>query len=164
MTRADAATHPAFKDIELTEVVVQEFSASLTRLGSVEGMQFALGTSWAFKDGDGLLCRFLARCSLYDIDLGDQDPEEDALVQEHQLAQMHCVIVCEYDLPSHEWDAVKAAEPGTIRQFSENVALPTAFPYIREAVSSMSTRLGFPRITLGSFHPDRDMTFGLRSF
>jgi len=164
MTGATVELPPAFEDIELSEVVVQQFSASLVRLGAVEGMQFSLGTSWAFKDDKGFLCRFMARCSLFDVDLSNQDPEDDAFAKDHQLARLRCVIVCEYDLPSGEWDAVKACGSDVIRQFSQDVALPTAFPYIREAVSSMSTRLGFPRITLGSIHRDRDMTFGLRSF
>ena len=164
MTRTPVTLPPAFDDIELSEVVVQQFSASLVRLGVVEGMQFSLGTSWAFIDDKGLLCRFMTKSSLFDVDLSDHDPDDDTFAKDHQLARLHCIVVCEYDLPSGAWDAVKACGAEAMRQFSEDVALPTAFPYIREAVSSMSTRLGFPRITLGGPHRDREMTFGLRSF
>lgn len=165
MTRATVEIPSAFEDVELYGVVVQEFSASLVRLGPVEGMQFSLGTSWAFKDDEGLLCRFVAKCNLFDANVGEeQDPDDDAFVKNHQLARLRCAIVCEYELPSAEWDNVKACGPEVMRQFSQDVALPAAFPYIREAISSMSTRLGFPRITLGSLHRDRDMTFGLRTF
>src|SRR5690242_8444983 len=138
MTESTVELPAAFDEVELVEVVVQHFSATLVRLGSVEGMQFALGTSWAFNDNERLLCRFMARCNLFDTDAGDQDPDDEAFVKDHQLARLRCVIVAEYDIPSGEWDTIKACGPHAIRQFSQDVGLPAAFPYIREAISSMS--------------------------
>jgi hypothetical protein len=154
MSHSAVGLPAAFDDVELAEVVVQSFSASLVRLARVEGLQYALGTSWALDDHEGLLCRFEARCS----------PDDEAFIKEHQLARLRCAIVCEYDVPAGRRDEIGACDAETIRQFSQEVALPIAFPYIREAVSSMSTRLGFPRVTLGAFHNNTEMSFASRSF
>jgi hypothetical protein len=164
MSRPAVELPAAFDDVELAEVVVQSFSASLLRLARVEGLQFALGTSWALNDDEGLLCRFEARCSLFDVALNDIDPDDEAFVKEHQLARLRCAIVCEYDVPASGREEIEACDAETIRRFSQEVALPIAFPYIREAVSSMSTRLGFPRVTLGAFHNNTEMSFASRSF
>lgn len=146
-----------FVGIELADVVVQSFSAALKRLDSVEHLQLKIVTSWATGD-DTLLCRFSAECRLYDSEVEEQNEEA---ADNHLLAKLRCRIVCAYDVAEESREALLNSGADVIRSFAERVALPTAYPYIREAISSMSTRLGFPRVTIGVFRPD-DMTFASR--
>lgn len=143
---------------DLTDVLVQSFSASLVQFGSFESLTLDIGISWAERDG-GLLCRFSAKCFLYDAELGDEDEHTK---EEHLLARMLCRIVCEYELNESDRETLSNSEPEAVKSFAREVALPAAFPYIREAISSMSTRLGFPRVTLGTFRPGSGMTFATR--
>ncbi|MGN9778587.1 hypothetical protein ACTMS0_22875 [Micromonospora sp. H33] len=144
---------------ELTDVLVQSFSASLLRLASVESLTLEIGTSWAKKDG-GLLCKFTAKCLLYDTDPDEQD---DSTEEDHLLARLGCEIVCEYGVNKAHREQLSNLEKPAIKAFAQEVALPAAFPYIREAMSSMSTRLGFPRVTLGTLHPGSGLTFSSKT-
>ncbi|HET8662356.1 MAG TPA: hypothetical protein VFM55_25670 [Micromonosporaceae bacterium] len=132
---------------ELEDVLVESFSASLARLGSYESLTLEIGTSWAPRDG-GLLCRFSVRCLLYDAELvgGEEEKKE-----QHLLARMMYGIVCEYELEESDRELLPDLEPEVVGAFTQEVALPTAFPYIREAIGCMSARLGFPGVTLGTF-------------
>ncbi len=105
--------------VELAEVVVQSFNASLKRLAKVEGLQFALGTAWALKDDEeGILCRFVARCSLFfDVEMDDENADDDEFSDGHLLARLQCVIVCEYEVPSGSWTEVQGCAREEIAVF-----------------------------------------------
>lgn len=150
------------KSIELADIVVQSFEASLNRLAPVEGMQFEVGTSWTANDDNSvLLVRFAARCALFDVKISEAESDNERYDADHRLASLRCTVVGEYDVPAASRAAVRDGDD--IRGFLETVAFPAAFPYLREAVSSMSTRLGFPRVTLGTYRRDGGMSFSSRA-
>lgn len=129
-------------DAELVNVFVKSFSARLVRLADVETLNLEIGMSWAKQDG-GLLFAFDASCHLYDADVGEGG---QSVLDEHLLAELVCQIVCEYALGA---EALSLLKEEVVKSFAEEAALVTAFPYVREAMSSMSNRLGFTRVTLG---------------
>ncbi|MER7168901.1 hypothetical protein ABT336_22890 [Micromonospora sp. NPDC000207] len=124
--------------LELGNVFFQSFSGESKKLGNLSEFAVELGTSHALVD-DHLLYRFNVECKLLggSTDSADGRPEYGSI----QLR-----LVCEFTNAKG-----LSASTETIEEFGDSVALNVAHPYIREAISSIVVRLGFPALTIGMF-------------
>lgn len=131
--------------VELGNIFFDSFSARLRQLKHVENLAIEVVTSYA-STSDRVLYRFVVQCEL-------QGPLRDAPSEASQsktgdrpeLAKLDLAVVCEYLVP----EDFTPLDEELIETFGDAIALQMAYPYIREAVSSMVTRLGFPAITIG---------------
>jgi hypothetical protein len=131
--RADVENRLEFQDVSITA-----FAARCITLGDVGSAHLRLGGNFSTTEHGHLLLQYTVECSLLDAEAdpawGDTPPEE------RKLALLNCDFVADYRV-------VGEAPPSAVMPaLIQNRGLRDVFPYIREAVSSMSTRLGFARV------------------
>lgn len=119
---------------ELGNVFFQSFSGNAKSIGKLTQIAIGIEISHARRD-DCLLYRFDVQCKLR----GDEDEQV-----EHGEVELR--LVCEFQNAGRI-----VASDEAIETFGDTVALRIAEPYIREAISSMVVRLGFPALTIGMF-------------
>jgi hypothetical protein len=152
-TTSDAASILA--DLDLVNVLVESFSARARRIDEVKALQ--LGISYSYHKGENgiLLYKFVTRCDVLDT----PPTAKEGALEEHQLALLRCTVVCEYGPRVEGAASLETIPDKLLEDFSQEMALKDAFPYIREALSSMSSRLGYPKLTLGAYKPGADISF-----
>lgn len=143
----DAAVAQGLDDLigslDLRGVTCTEFSGKLRRLGQPDGFDMQLTTAYSIQESV-LLYRFLVACQLK----GKSDEPND---DEGGLADIAFTMVAEY----RRRDESEVGSPDEVlATFGDTVALRLAFPYVREAITSFITRLGFPAITVGLLAPE----------
>ncbi|MFY1696691.1 MULTISPECIES: hypothetical protein [unclassified Solwaraspora] len=131
--------------VELGNIFFTRLSADLKQLRHVERMGIEVEVSYAIRSNK-LLYRFKVKCELYGNSSSAArgevaHPEADSV----ELARIELDLVSEY-MPEKDFQL-----PGSevLEEFGDKIAVYVAYPYIREAVSSMTLRLGFPALTLG---------------
>lgn len=158
MTEGDSAyTMPTdlsqLASLELGNIFYESFSARTRRFGPISGLDMQIELSYAVREGR-LLYRFTAHCTVRgETRKGDQDEEEGAVAaapkesgdNRPEMADIEVTLICEYINNSN----VVIPEGPVLESFGEETVIHVAYPYLREAVSSMISRLGFPSITIG---------------
>ena len=153
--------------IELQDIFFESFSATLKRLAEPQGLQLKVTGSCA-RQPNTILFRYTTNCNLRgepktvdapQASTPDKIPATDDELGE-TLAELTVVVVCQFIMQ----EDLDAPDDSTLDEFSEDVGYRLAFPYIRESLSSMISKLGFPAMTFGLLRPGKSIpgAFGRR--
>ncbi|GAB3337664.1 hypothetical protein RMN56_10280 [Micromonospora halotolerans] len=150
-----ASINGLLESVELGNVFLDSFSAKLKRLAQPDDLALELAISYAVQS-DRILYRFNVKCVLVGApgSLREVETNESNRLEEAQsgvarkgplLASVDLSLVCEY----RTFEDFAPPKREVLEEFGDSVAIHVAYPYIREAISSMVMRLGFPALTIG---------------
>lgn len=130
------------ESVELKSVTLESFSAKRHRPGNPAGINMRLELSFAAQPD-----RLLYRIAVH----GDLRPEveEDISDGGERLAELDLTVLSEWLFI----DKFEVSNADLLNQFGVQVVYRLVFPFIREAISSMLARLGFPSVVLGLLRP-----------
>jgi hypothetical protein len=147
--------NPSAGSLDLSNVSVESFSANLRRLGEIRGISLKIVQGWATGDSGHILVRTQVECLLFDTDSYEDSEDSE---EKYLLARLRCRVVADYHAQEGiGWNDFFESDRGL--EFMRSEALTEVFPYLREAVSSMASRLGFRRLTLGKYRPNESISF-----
>jgi hypothetical protein len=133
-----AAVRELEHQVELSNILFQSFSGNAKSIGRLTEIAVEIEISHALHD-DCLLYRFDVQCRLR----GGEGKHEE---ERPEYGEIDLRLVCEFQ----KLGGLTVSDE-TIERFGDTVALRIVGPYIREAISSMVVRLGFPALTIGMF-------------
>jgi hypothetical protein len=131
--------------VDLTSVQTVSFAAKRHSSQDIDHLGIQVGISFG-RHGDLLLYKLRVHCDLFAVpEPAEQPTEDEPSTDGPVVADLDLDLLLELSTPT----GFEVPDSEVLSEFGGKVIHRLAFPYIRESVSAMLARLGFPPVTFG---------------